>query len=67
MAQATVLNKIHEDLELLKRDMAEIKEIISLEPELREEVIMQVKEARKRISKGQFTRNKDLLKEFGLE
>lgn len=67
MTQATILHKIHEDLELLKRDMAEIKEIISLEPELREEVITQAEEARKRISKGQFVRNKDLLKEFGLE
>jgi len=66
MTQTTVLNRIHEDLELLKRDMAEIKEMISLEPELREEVIEQVQEARKRISKGQFIRNKDILKEFGI-
>lgn len=67
MAQATVLDKIHEDLELLKQDMAELKDLISLQPELRAEVIAQVKEARKRISKGQFTRNKDVLEEFGLE
>lgn len=67
MTQTTALHKIHEDLELLKMDMAEIKEMISLQPELREEVITQVKEARKRISKGQFIRNKDVLKEFGLE
>lgn len=67
MTQAAVLNKIHEDLELLKRDMAEIKEMISFEPELRAEAIAQVKEARKRISHGQFIRNKDMLKEFGLE
>ena len=66
MAQVGILNKIHEDLELIKRDMAEIKEIISLEPELLEEVIEQVNEARKRISKGQFIRNKDILKEFGI-
>jgi len=66
MTPTTVLNRIHEDLELLKRDMAEIKEIISLEPELLEEVIEQVNEARKRISKGQFIRNKDILKEFGI-
>ncbi len=67
MTQTTVLNRIHEDLELLKRDMTEIKEMISLEPELREEMIAQVQEARKRISKGQFIRNKDILKEFGIE
>ncbi len=65
MAQADVLNKIHEDLELLKRDMAEIKEVIRIEPELREEVIEQVQEARKRIVKGQFVSNEEILKEFG--
>jgi hypothetical protein len=65
MAQADVLNKIHEDLELLKRDMAEIKEVIRLEPELREEVIEQVQEARERIANGKFVSNDDILKEFG--
>ncbi len=65
MAQADVLNKIHEDLELLKRDMAEIKEVIRLEPELRKEVIQQVEEARERIAKGQFVSNDAILKEFG--
>ena len=64
MAQADILNKIHEDLELIKRDMAEIKEVIRLEPELREEVIEQVQEARERIAKGQFVSNEDILKEF---
>lgn len=65
MTQADVLNKIYEDLELLKRDIAEIKEVIRLEPELREEVIKQVQEARERIAKGQFVTNGDILKEFG--
>ncbi len=64
MVQAGILNKIHEDLELIKRDMAEIKEVIRLEPELREEVIEQVREARERIAKGQFVSNEDILKEF---
>lgn len=62
-----VLVKIHEDLEILKQDMAEIKEIIRLEPELREEVIEQVQEARKRIAKGQFVSNEEVLKEFDVE
>ena len=65
MVQADILEKIHKDLELLKRDMAEIKEVIRLEPELQEEVIEQVKEARERIAKGQFISNDDILKEFG--
>ncbi len=67
MAQADVLHKIHEDLELLKRDMAEIKEVIRLEPELRDEVIEQVQEARERIAKGRFVSNEEILKEFDLE
>ena len=66
MAQADVLHKIHEDLELLKRDMAEIKEVIRLEPELRDEVIEQVQEARERIAKGRFVSNEEILKEFDL-
>src|SRR3989338_6453646 len=65
--QADVLHKIHEDLELLKRDMAEIKEVIRLEPELRDEVIEQVQEARERIAKGRFVSNEEILKEFDLE
>lgn len=67
MTQTNILYKIHEDLELLKRDMAEIKEIIKIEPKLREEVIMQVNEARERISRGEFINNEEILKEFELE
>jgi hypothetical protein len=67
MSEAEVLNKIHEDLEILKNDMAEIKEIIKLEPELKEEIIEQVKEARKRIAKGEFVTNEEVLKEFHVE
>ena len=67
MSHSEVLHKIHEDLELLKRDMAEIKEIIHLQPELREDVIKHVEEARKRMAQGKFVRNKDILKEFDLE
>jgi len=65
--ETDILTKIHEDLEILKHDMAEIKEVIKLEPELREEVIEQVKEARERIVKGQFVSNEDILKEFDVE
>ncbi len=67
MSQAEALSKIHEDLELLKKDMAEIKEIIKLEPELTEEVKLKVQEARERIAQGKFVRNEDVLKEFSLE
>ena len=67
MTQLEILTKIHEDLELLKKDMAEIKEVIRFEPELRNEIRQQVKEARERIAKGEFISNKDILKEFEVE
>lgn len=67
MSEVEVLAKIHEDLEILKEDMAEIKTIIKLEPELRDNVISQVAEARERISQGRFVSNKEVLKEFGIE
>ncbi len=66
MSQADVINKIHEDVESLKRDIAEIKEMIKLNPELKEEIKQNIQEARERISKGKFISNEDMLKEFGL-
>ena len=67
MSQTEILSKIHEDLELLKKDMAEIKQVIRLEPELREEIKLRVREARERMVKGKRISNKDILKEFNLE
>ncbi|MEK6853662.1 MAG: hypothetical protein AABX64_03180 [Nanoarchaeota archaeon] len=67
MSQTEILSKIHEDLELLKKDMAEIKHVIRLEPQLREEIKLQVREARERMSRGKRVSNKDILKEFNLE
>ena len=67
MLEAEVLYKIHDDLELLKQDMAEIKEVIRLEPELREEVIEQLQEARERIAKRRFVSNEEIVREFEIE
>ena len=67
MMGTDILTKIHEDLEILKHDMAEIKEVIKMEPELREEIVGQVKEARERIAKGKFVGNDAVLKEFDAE
>lgn len=64
MSDTAALNKIHEDLEILKQDMAEIKEIIKIDPEVKEEIKEQLKEARERIAKGEFVSNEDILKEF---
>ena len=65
--ETELLNKIHEDLELLKRDVNQIKIAINLEPELRDEIKERVKEARARIAKGEFVSNEEVLKEFELE
>jgi len=67
MAEVEVLTRIHEDLEVLKRDMAVLRELIGIDLELKEEVKEQVRQARKRIAKGEFVSNKDILKEFDLE
>jgi len=66
MSDTDILTKIHEDLELIKQDMAEIKEVIKLEPELCEEIKLQVREARERIAKGNYVSNKEILTEFGV-
>ncbi|MBI2138725.1 hypothetical protein HYU13_04000, partial [Candidatus Woesearchaeota archaeon] len=50
MAETELLVKIHEDLEMLKRDVASIKSAIYLEHKLTEEVKLKVREARERIS-----------------
>lgn len=67
MTEMELLNKIHEDLESLKKDVTEIKVAINLEPELKEEIRQQVKEARERISNNDFISNKEILEEFGVE
>ena len=67
MTEAEILIKIHNDLEILKQDISEIKQVMNLEPKLKKEVIEQVKNARERISKGQFVSNEKILEEFDLE
>lgn len=58
------LDKIHEDLEFLKKAISEIKIAISLDSELREEIKERVAEARKRMKKGDYISNEDIIKEF---
>ena len=64
ISKEDILSKIHDDLELLKHDLAEIKQVIRLEPELREEVKLQVQEARERIARNNFVSNEEILEEF---
>lgn len=60
------MNKISEDLEMIKNAVNEIRIAIHLEPELREEIKQQVAEARERMSRGEFVSNEEILKEFEL-
>lgn len=62
----TTLEMIHEDLEAIKREIAEIKKAILLEPELREEIIAQVQEARKRM-KTEYVTHEEVMSEFDVE
>jgi hypothetical protein len=61
------LKTIHNDMELLKKAVAEIKIAINLEPRLEEKVKQQVQKARERISRGVFISNEEMLKEFDLK
>jgi len=61
------MRDIKEDLQLLKKAVTEIKVAINLEPELKDEIKLQVQEARKRISNREFVSNSEVLKEFDLE
>lgn len=63
---AVTLEMLHEDLEALKREIAEIKKAIFLEPELREEIIARVEEARKRM-KTEYVTHEAMMSEFGVE
>ncbi|MDI6917310.1 MAG: hypothetical protein QMC80_05885 [Thermoplasmatales archaeon] len=63
---AVTLEMIHEDLEMLKREIAEMKKIIFSEPELREEIISRVKEARERM-KTEYVTHEEMMNEFDVE
>ena len=65
--EKVTLETIHRDLETMKRDIGQIKVAISLEPELKEEIKQQVKEARERIAQGKYVSNKKMLTDFEIE
>ena len=60
------LEMIHEDLEILKREIVEMKKVIFSEPELREEIIDRVREARERM-KTEYVTHEEMMNEFGVE
>ena len=64
MNENVAINMIHEDIEILKRDVAEIKAIL-LEPSIRKEIVEKIKEARERMKKN-YVSNDEIRKEFGV-
>jgi hypothetical protein len=57
------LETLHKDIEGLKREVYEIKQMIIMRPELSEEVIAEIEATRKRM-KTSWVSHKDMLKEF---
>lgn len=61
---AITLDKIHEDLIKLKKDVDHIKMVIDEDFELSDEVVKDIEESRKR-PKNQFISHEQMKKEFG--
>ncbi|HLD57143.1 MAG TPA: hypothetical protein VJA47_02495 [archaeon] len=59
----TTLEQLQEEVAEVKREVHEIKELLIHEPELREDVIKQIKQARKEI-KTKFVTHEETMKEF---
>ncbi len=59
----TTLEQLHKEVAEVKREVHEIRELLIQEPELREEVIEQIKQARKKI-KTKFVTHEEMMKEF---
>ena len=65
MTESVTIKMIHEDLEGLKKDVAELKALLFLEPKLKKEIVANVKEARERMKKV-YVSDRDIKKEFGV-
>ena len=65
MAEMVTIQMLHEDLEELKGDFAELKALLISQPKLREEIVTRVEEARERMEKN-YVSNLDIKKEFGV-
>ena len=59
----TTLEQLHKEVANVKREVHEIRELLLQEPELREGVTEQIKQARKEI-KTKFVSHEQMMKEF---
>ena len=60
------LKTIHKDLSTLKKEVHEIKALLKSEPELREDVVKKINEARERV-KTDFVPHEQMKREFMAE
>ena len=59
----TTLEQLHREVADVKKEVHEIRELLLQEPEIREELIKQIKQARKEI-KTKFVTHEEMMKEF---
>ena len=59
----TTLEQLHKEVADVKKEVHEIRELLLHQPELREDVIEQIKQARKEI-KTKFVTHEEMMKEF---
>ena len=59
----TTLEQLHKEVTEVKKEVHEIRELLLQEPEIREELIKQIKQARKEI-KTKFVTHEEMMKEF---
>ena len=59
----TTLEQLHREVAEVKQEIHEIKELLLHEPELREEVIEQIKQARKEIKTKSVT-HEEIMRKF---
>ncbi len=59
----TTLEQLHREVAEVKKEVHEIRELLLREPELREEVIEKLKQARKEI-KTNFIGHEEMMKKF---
>ena len=57
------IETLHKDMKELKREVHEIKELLTRDPELREEIVRQLLEARK-TPKSQYVSHEEMRREF---
>ena len=62
--ETVTLNRIHEDIQSLRKEVEEMKIVLEEDLEISDEVVKEILESRSR-SKEELISNEDMIKEFG--